>query len=81
MEITASNPARAKYDGSYRVTANFLNWVTTQYDPQIVQKLNAVARAGKYREELWKEATGKTVQELGDEWKRFHEQRLGVPEK
>ncbi len=80
-EITTRNLARAKYDGSYRVTANFLNWVTTQYDPLIVQKLNAAARAGKYREELWKEATGKTVQELGEEWKRFHEQRLAVPAK
>ena len=80
-EITARNLARAKYDGSYRVTANFLNWVTTTYDANLVQKLNAAGRAGKYREELWKEATGKTVQELGDEWKHFHEQRLAVPQK
>ncbi len=30
-----------KYDGSYRVSANFLNWVTEHYDRDIVKKLNA----------------------------------------
>lgn len=80
-EISARGLARAKYDGSYRVTANFLNWVVTKYDPAIVQKLNAAGRAGTYREELWKEATGKTVQELGDEWKKALEERLAAPVK
>jgi hypothetical protein len=46
-----------------------------------VQKLNAAGRAGKYREELWKEVTGKSIQELGDEWKRLQEQRLAATEK
>jgi hypothetical protein len=75
-EITARNLSRAKYDASYRISGNFLNWVATKYDTNIVVKLNAAGRAAKYREELWKEATGKSVQELGDEWKKFHEQRL-----
>ncbi len=77
-EITARNLSRAKYDGSYRISGNFLNWVATKYDTNIVVKLNAAGRAAKYREELWKEVTGKTVQELGDEWKKFHEQRLAA---
>ena len=75
-EITARNLARAKYDASYRVTGNFLNWVTVTHNTNIVQKLNAAGRAGTYRDGLWKEHTGRTVQELGDEWKKFHEQRL-----
>lgn len=75
-EITARNLARAKYDASYRITGNFLNWVATTHDTNIVQKLNAAGRAGKYREGLWKDFTGKTIQELGSEWKTFHEQRL-----
>jgi hypothetical protein len=62
------NPARAKYDGSYRVTANFINWVTDTYDKDLVRKMNAAMREGRYREELWKEYTGKTVAELGAEW-------------
>ena len=78
-EITSRNIGRAKYDASYRITGNFLNWVTQNYDTNIVQKLNAAGRAGKYREELWKEHTGQTVQQLGDAWKTFHEKRLAAP--
>jgi len=68
-EITARGIDRARYDGNYRISANFLNWVATAYDKGIVAKLNAAAREGKYSEDLWKEATGRTVQERGDEWK------------
>ena len=77
-EITQRNLSRAKYDGNYRITANFLNWVVEKYDKQVIQKLNVAAREGKYAEELWKEYTGKTVQDLGDEWRKAHETRLGV---
>lgn len=75
-EITQRNLSRAKYDGNYRITANFLNWVVEKYDKQIIQKLNVTAREGKYSEDLWKEYTGKTVQDLGDEWRKAHETRL-----
>jgi len=75
-EITARNLARAKYDASYRLTGNFLNWVTQRYDREIVRKLNVAAREGKYAETLWKDWTGKTLQELGEEWRRGHEERL-----
>ena len=77
-EITARNLSRAKYDASYRVTGNFLDWVVVKHDTNIVQKLNAAARGGQYRDALWKESTGKTAQELGEEWKKFHEQRLAA---
>ena len=75
-EITAGNIAKANYDSSYRITANFLNWATQTYDKDLVRKLNAAAREGRYDETLWKEWTGKTVQELGAEWKKFNEQRI-----
>lgn len=77
-EITARNIERAKYDGSYRISGNFLNWVSTKYDKDIVVKLNAAGRAGKYGEDVWKQATGKTSQELGEEWKKFHEDRIAA---
>jgi hypothetical protein len=70
-EITARNLDRARYDASYRITGNFLNWVTEAHDRDIVAKLNAAAREGRYREELWVEHTGRTVQQLGDEWKAY----------
>lgn len=63
-------PEQAKYDGSYRVTAAFLAFVTDKYDARIVNKLNAIMRAGKYKAEVWKELTGKSVEELGREWQK-----------
>ena len=86
-EITARGLTRTKernpnvYDASYRVTGNFLNWVTQKYDKNMVQKLNAAGRGGKYNEAIWKEATGKTLQELGEEWRKGHEERLASVEK
>ena len=68
-DIRSRNPDRVRYDGSYRVSANFLNWVTEKYDKEIVTRLNVAMREGKYSEDLWKERTGHTVQELGAEWK------------
>jgi hypothetical protein len=60
----------ARYDKSYRVTANFLHWVIANYDPDIVRKLNAAMREGKYGEELWEKWTGESVQDLGEWWKQ-----------
>jgi hypothetical protein len=77
-EITARNIARAKYDGNYRISANFLNWVTDTYCKDIVLRLNTAARQGKYDDQLWKTATGHTVQELGDEWKAALEKRIAA---
>jgi hypothetical protein len=77
-EITKRNLSRAKYNGMYRISANFLNWAVSNYDKDIIQKLNASLREGKYHDEQWKDYTGHTVQELGDEWHRGLEQKLGV---
>jgi hypothetical protein len=76
--ITTNILARASYDSSYRITGNFLDWVVRGYDTNIVVKLNAAGRAGRYQESIWKEATGRTLEELGAEWRRHHEKRLGV---
>jgi len=77
-EITARNIGRARYDASYRVSGNFLNWVTEEYDKDIVRKLNAAAREGTYSEGLWKKHTGRTVQQLGDEWKKSLEKQIAA---
>lgn len=68
-KIGEFNPARARYNSSYRISARFLDYVSQKYDKELVAKLNRVMREGKYREEIWKTITGKTVQELGEEWK------------
>ena len=77
-EITRRNVSRARYDGNYRITANFLNWVSARHGPDFITRLNAAIREGKYSEETWKSLTGRTVQELGAAWKAEHEKRLGA---
>jgi hypothetical protein len=58
------------YYDSYRVTANFLDWVSRKYDKDIVREMNAAMRGHKYDESLWKKYTGKTLSDLGDEWRK-----------
>ena len=62
------NPDKVKYTDAYKTTAIFLEWVEKQYDHELVKKLNAALRAGSYKDELWKDATGKTLDEL---WSEF----------
>ncbi len=75
-EIHRGNLGNAKYDASYRITANFLDWVVRTQDEDLLQKLNQAAREGKYEEDLWKRWTGKTLEELGEEWRKGHEERI-----
>jgi Peptidase of plants and bacteria len=63
------NPDRMHYTDAYRTTARFLNYVTEKYDKQLVKKLNAAMRQGKYSDDLFKDYTGKTVTELDEEWR------------
>jgi hypothetical protein len=63
------SPSRARYEAGYRESAAFLAYVADKYDKELVRKINALLRAGKYRDEVFKELTGKTVGELGAEWK------------
>ena len=63
------DPNRAHYNGSYRTTAAFLAYVNEKYDPAAVLKLNRAMRDGQYREELFEDLTGKTVQQLDEEWR------------
>ena len=65
------NPATAHYTDSYRTTAAFLNFVAETQDQDVVKKLNTAMREGRYTAELWKEYTGKTVDELWEEYCRF----------
>jgi hypothetical protein len=63
------DPRRARYDGSYRVTAAFLAYLVEKYDRDIVRKLNKIMREGEYREEMWKTLTRKSLKELDEEWR------------
>jgi hypothetical protein len=70
-----------KYNDSYRITANFLNWVSEKYDKDIVGQLNAAMREGKYDDGLWKQFTGHTLQDLGAAWKQEVDKQLAASPK
>ena len=69
-EITSRNIGNARYDGSYRVSANFLDWVIRIYgrDGKFLLALNAALRDGAYTEDFWKAKTGKSLDELNALW-------------
>jgi len=62
-------PERARYNGSYKVSAAFLAFAAEKYDRELVRKLNKAMREGQYRDELFKDLTGKTLEELNQEWR------------
>jgi len=59
---------RAKYSDSYQTTAGFLEFVSKNYDHELVLKMSAAMRQGRYTPDLWKDFTGLTVQELWDQY-------------
>ncbi|RYG28596.1 MAG: secretory protein, partial [Chitinophagaceae bacterium] len=56
------------YTNSYRVTARFLVWLEKHVRKSIVNEMDAASREGKYTPGLWKQLTGKTVDELWSDY-------------
>jgi hypothetical protein len=77
-EITERNFERARFNGSYRISANFLNWVTNRYDTELVPKLNAAIRDGRYNEDLWADYAERTLAELDGEWRSSLARALNI---
>ena len=69
---------KLNYDGLYRISANFLNYVIENYgkDKDLLARVNAACRQGSYTDDLWKEMTGKSLQELNEEWKAAVQKEL-----
>jgi hypothetical protein len=62
--------SKQSYTDSYRVAARFLAWLTQNYDKNIVKKLDTQMRNKTYTKELWKDITGKSLDNL---WKIYSE--------
>ncbi len=78
-DINARGLPRAKYDGMYRISANFLNWATDKYDKELVWKVNVALRGGTYDDtETWKSLTHHSLDELNEEWRQSLASKLGV---
>lgn len=63
------NPDKATYHDAYFTTAHFLVFVADHYDKNIVAEMNVANRKGTYSVDLWKQYTGKSIDELSDDWK------------
>ena len=61
----------AKHDASYRISANFIDWVIRKYplEGKLLERLNTAARHGKYSSDFWKELTGKSEDQLEAAWR------------
>lgn len=62
------NLERASYRDAYKTTAIFLEWAEKEHGAGLVKKLNRAMREGTFELELFKDYTGKTVDEL---WSEF----------
>lgn len=56
--------AGQKYDNGYRVTARFFAWLEAHGHPGIVKIMDQSMRNHKYKEELWKDQTTKSLDDL-----------------
>ncbi|QJW96205.1 hypothetical protein FTUN_3762 [Frigoriglobus tundricola] len=64
------DPDTARYDGDPHETAAFLAHLVAAHDPALVRRLNAALREGRYTDDIWPALTGRSLPELGDEWRR-----------
>jgi len=53
---------------SYQTTGAFLYWATGKYNKDLVPKLNAALTANTYKESIWVDLTGKSLDDLNTEW-------------
>lgn len=58
------------YTNAYRVTARFFVWIEKNYNRKLVKKLDHAMRTKTYTKDFWKKETGKTVDELWDDYKK-----------
>ncbi|BCU10162.1 basic secretory protein-like protein [Microcystis aeruginosa] len=61
------NLTGANYTDSYQTTASFLDFAKI-FDKEIVVRMNAALRQGRYAPSLWQKYTGKTIDQLWTEY-------------
>jgi hypothetical protein len=77
-DISKRGYDKARYDGMYRISANFLNYVVGKYDKDLIREVNAALRDGTYTDDLFPKLTGKSLDELNTEWKADLARKLGI---
>jgi hypothetical protein len=66
--MSAQSAAGHKYSDGFQTTAGFLAYLVKRHDPNLVLKLTAAIRRGRYSDDLWKESTGMSVEDLWAEY-------------
>ena len=67
LRPTPARLDRARFRGDF--LRRLSRWPAVVPQKDLVVKLNGALREGKYDSDMWKTLTGKTVDELNDEWK------------
>ncbi len=52
------------YKDSYRTTARFFEWIDQKVKPGMIVQIDKELRNGTFKESIWKDMTGKTLDEL-----------------
>jgi hypothetical protein len=68
VKLPKINPDRASYRDAYKTTAGFFIWIEKNYDKEFVKKLNIATREKTYKDEIFKEQTTKSLDDL---WKEY----------
>jgi hypothetical protein len=69
------DPSRASYRDGYKTAARFLAWIERRHRKTIVVDLNAILRKGAYEPEVFKELTGKDLDQLWAEFRQSLKRR------
>ncbi|KAH8119975.1 hypothetical protein DFH11DRAFT_21280 [Phellopilus nigrolimitatus] len=64
----------SRWDEGYQTTGYFLEWIENTFGQDFVRRLNGSMRDKKYNEGIFKEFTGKAVDELWKMYKTFLQQ-------
>jgi hypothetical protein len=67
-----------RYNASYRTSANFLDYVSQNYDTNLVTKVNAACREHRDTAEVFRQASGKSLTELNDEWVKWATEQVAA---
>ncbi|MCX2573065.1 basic secretory protein-like protein [Pedobacter sandarakinus] len=59
---------KQSYKNSYRITARFFAWLEQNIKPGLITSLDEQLRAHQYTEQSWANLTGKTVDQLWDDY-------------
>jgi hypothetical protein len=68
--------ANQHYTNAYRVTARFFIWLEKNQPTGIIESLDKAAREGQYTSQIWTKLTGKTVDDLWQDYSQHPQLEL-----